>query len=84
MLLPLADVRAEPSGAISMHGAPALPEGFDHFPYANPAAPKGGRLTLSLTGTFDSLNPFITRGSAPPFLRANVFESLMVRSYDEP
>ncbi len=67
-----------------MHGAPALPEGFDHFPYANPAAPKGGRLTLSLTGTFDSLNPFITRGSAPPFLRANVFESLMVRSYDEP
>lgn len=76
--------RAEPAGAIAMHGEPALPEGFDHFPYANPAAPRGGRITLSLTGTFDSLNPFITRGSAPPFLRGNVFESLMVRSYDEP
>lgn len=67
-----------------MHGEPALPEGFDHFPYANPAAPKGGRMTLSLTGTFDSLNPFITRGSPTTFLRGNVFESLMVRSYDEP
>lgn len=76
--------RAEPASAIAMHGTPALPDGFDHFPYANPAAPKGGRLTLSVPGTFDSLNPFITRGSAPVFLRGNVFESLLVRSYDEP
>lgn len=70
--------------AIAMHGEPAYPDGFPHLPYANPEAPKGGRLTLSLTGTFDSLNPFIVQGSATPFLRGTVFESLMARSYDEP
>lgn len=70
--------------AIAMHGAPAYPDGFDHFPYVNPAAPKGGRLTLSLTGTFDSLNPFIVHGSATPFLRGTVVESLLARSYAEP
>ncbi|MEW6255732.1 MAG: extracellular solute-binding protein [Pseudomonadota bacterium] len=41
-------------------------------------------MTLSLAGTFDSLNPFIVRGSSTPFLRGTVFESLMTRSYDEP
>lgn len=70
--------------AIAMHGPPAYPDGFDHFPYVNPAAPKGGRLTLSLTGTFDSLNPFIVQGSATPFLRGTVTESLLARSYAEP
>ena len=29
-----------------MHGEPAEPPGFTHFPYANPDAPKGGRLVL--------------------------------------
>ncbi|MFG1464854.1 extracellular solute-binding protein [Xanthobacter sp. DSM 24535] len=75
---------AQTSHAIAMHGAPAYPEGFDHFAYANPAAPQGGRLTLSLPGTFDSLNPFIIMGSSTPFIRNNVVESLMVRGYDEP
>ena len=32
--------------------------------YANPAAPKGGRLTQGVLGTFDSLNPFIVKGLA--------------------
>ncbi|MEP9377737.1 extracellular solute-binding protein [Aquabacter sp. CN5-332] len=73
-----------PDHAIAMHGDAALPDGFDHFAYANPAAPKGGRLTLSVPGTFDSLNPFIVKGSATSFVRGNVVESLMVRSYDEP
>ena len=42
-----------------MHGAPALPEGFTRLPYADPAAPKGGRLIQGVLGTFDSLNPLI-------------------------
>ncbi|HWP14780.1 MAG TPA: extracellular solute-binding protein [Xanthobacteraceae bacterium] len=78
-----------------MQGAPALAAGFDHFGYANPAAPKGGRLTQGVLGTFDSLNPFIVRGLPPQGLRAPlvsannaisgyVVESLMVRGYDEP
>ena len=75
--------RAAP--AIAMHGAPALPEGFAHFPYADPAAPKGGRLRLCLLGTFDSLNPFnLKAGSTAQGLNTMVFESLMARSQDEP
>jgi peptide/nickel transport system substrate-binding protein len=85
----------EPRHAIAMHGEPALPAGFAHFPYANPDAPQGGRLTQGVLGSFESLNPFIIKGLPPQGLRAPlvsgsniisgyVVESLMVRSYDEP
>src|SRR5690606_14452947 len=47
-------------------------------------APKGGRLTLALSGTFDSLNPFIINGLAPSEIRTYVVESLLTRGYDEP
>lgn len=70
--------------AIAMRGTPALAPDFSALPYANPAAPRGGRLDLSLLGTFDSLNPFIVKGSAPGFVRGYVVESLMARSLDEP
>src|SRR3712207_4942852 len=50
---------------IAMHGEPALAPGFQHLPYADPLAPKGGRITLALQGTFDSLNPLIVLGVAP-------------------
>lgn len=81
--------RTPPAGAgeahaIAMHGAPAYPAGFSHFSYVNPAAPKGGQLTLSAPGTFDSLNPFVVRGSPTPVIRTYVVESLMARGYDEP
>ena len=52
--------------------------------YADPAAPKGGRLVQGVLGTFDSLNPFIVRGIAPQSIRGYVVESLMARGYDEP
>ncbi|PVB62813.1 extracellular solute-binding protein [Labrenzia sp. 011] len=75
--------------AISMHGSPAL--GPDEpFPYVNPAAPKGGSITLGVQGTFDSLNSFIVqggwtsaRGMREREMGNNVLESLMVRSYAE-
>jgi peptide/nickel transport system substrate-binding protein len=70
--------------ALAMHGEPALPEDFSHLPYADPAAPKGGRLIQGVLGTFDSLNPFIVRGIAPQSIRGYVVESLMTRGYDEP
>jgi peptide/nickel transport system substrate-binding protein len=73
------------SYAIAMHGDPALPANFDHFPYANPNAPKGGRITLGFLGTFDSLNPFnLEAGSTAQGLIGNVYQTLMARSYDEP
>ena len=86
---------AQPRHAIAMHGEPALPDGFSHFRYANPAAPKGGRMVQGVLGSFDSLNPFIVKGLPPSGARAPlvsasniisgyVVESLMVRGYDEP
>lgn len=80
---------AEQSHAIAMHGDPALPADFDHFPYADPNAPKGGRIDYAWIGTFDSLNPFIVQGDAARGMwdltfGNTVFETLMARSRDEP
>ena len=80
---------AEPSHAIAMHGDPALPADFAHMPYANPDAPKGGTINYAWPGTFDSINPFIVqgsgaRGSLDLVFGNNVFETLMMRSADEP
>lgn len=67
-----------------MHGLPALPADFANLPYANPQAPKGGRLSLAFQGAFDSLNPFNLRaGSAAQGLNGNIFQPLMARSHDE-
>lgn len=81
---------AAESYAIAMHGAPALPADFTHMPYANPDAPKGGRLIQGVIGTFDSLNPMIIRGVPVQqvrgygYERGYVYESLMARGNDEP
>ncbi|MCG6204303.1 extracellular solute-binding protein [Rhodopseudomonas sp. HC1] len=75
---------AQPSHAMAMHGEPALPADFTALPYANPDAPKGGRLVEGVLGTFDSLNPFIVRGLAVQRIRGYVVESLMARGNDEP
>jgi len=80
----IADGAAAQSYAIAMHGEPALPPDFTHMPYANPAAPKGGRLVQGILGTFDSLNPLIVRGIAVQQIRGFVVESLMARGNDEP
>jgi peptide/nickel transport system substrate-binding protein len=67
-----------------MYGDPALPPDFVSLPYANPDAPKGGRIIFGETGGFDSLNPHILKGNAPWGVQSHLFESLMGRSYDEP
>ncbi len=82
-------VEAAPAHAIAMHGEPALPPDFSHFPYANPDAPKGGTITYGLPGAFNSVNPFIIQGDGVRGLNdlelgMNVYEPLMARSYDEP
>lgn len=75
---------AEPRHGIAMHGEPALPQDFTHLPYANPDAPKGGQLRQAVTGSFDSVNPFIVKGSAAAGVRTYVFESLLGRNWAEP
>ena len=82
-------VLAAPQHGIAMHGEPALPADFDHLAYTNPDAPKGGRITYGFVGTFDSLNPFIVKGTSPRViwdesLGRNVWESLLTRNRDEP
>jgi peptide/nickel transport system substrate-binding protein len=69
---------------IAMYGEPALPPDFVSLPYANPDAPKGGRIVFGESGGFDSLNPFIVNGIAPAGLTAHTVETLMGRSFDEP
>ena len=82
---------AEPLYGISMHGTPALPAGFPHFPYVDPNVKKGGRLNFGVVGTFNNLNPFIVKGKRTtargmwdPELGFLVTEPLMMRSKDEP
>ena len=76
---------APPTHGIAMHGEPALPPDFSHLPYANPDAPKGGRLNLAYLGAFDSLNPYNIRAfSTAQGLNGNVYQTLMARSADEP
>jgi peptide/nickel transport system substrate-binding protein len=82
--VPTAVGAAEPSHGIAMYGEPALPPDFVSLPYAEPDAPKGGRIVLGETGGFDSLNPYILKGRAPWGVQAHVFETLMGRNWDEP
>lgn len=80
---PRAETRAA-DHAIAMHGEPALPKGFRHLPYADPDAPRGGRIVFALQGTFDSLNPLVVIGVAPDAVPRYVQQSLLYRSADEP
>lgn len=81
-------VFAEAQTSLAMHGAAKYPADFQHFDYVNPDAPKGGALKLGAGGTYDSLNPFIVRGTAALGLSTGylslIYEPLMARSADEP
>ena len=66
--------------AIAMHGEPKYGPDFEHFDFVNPNAPKGGTLRLSATGTFDSFNPFNSKGTPGP---AAGIETLLTQSDDE-
>ncbi|MCV6605400.1 MAG: ABC transporter substrate-binding protein, partial [Porticoccaceae bacterium] len=76
--------QADPKHGIAMYGDPALPADFDALPYVNADAPKGGRFIEGNTGGFDSLNPYVRKGTVPWQLRFFTSESLMGRSWDEP
>ncbi len=57
---------------------------FDSFDYVNSEAIKGGNITISAFGTFDSLNPFLLKSLSPAQLNNLMFDTLMTRSLDEP
>ena len=57
---------------------------FDSFDYVNKKSKKGGSITISAFGTFDSLNPFLLKSLAPAQINNLMFDTLMTRSLDEP
>ncbi|MGA0827569.1 MAG: extracellular solute-binding protein [Gemmobacter sp.] len=68
---------------VSTFGDLKYPEGFAHFDYVNPDAPKGGTFSTWAFGTFDSLSPYILKGNAA--IGSSIFfESLMSGTLDEP
>lgn len=72
--------------AYALWGQPALAADFTQLPYVNAQAPKGGELRLVSnlrTSTFDKYNPFTIRGSAPAYLSALMFDSLLEGSMAE-
>ena len=77
---------AQPRHGISVFGDLKYPEGFSHFDYVNPAAPKVGKLSLigpAPRDTFDSFNGYILKGD-PVQGYELMFDSLMARANDEP
>ena len=56
--------------------------GFEHLDYVNPDAPKGGEISIWAQGTFDSFNPYSSKGRAG-VLSTIGYESLLVGTADE-
>jgi len=64
-------------------------EGFDHFDYVDPKAPRGGLLRAGEIGTFDSFNNILNKGrvaAGVDFLGARnlLYDRLLEQAIDEP
>lgn len=68
--------------ADSLTEAPKYEEGFAHFDYVNPDAPKGGTMRLGTRGGFDTFNPILPKGNTAAGLGL-IYETLMTSSMDE-
>ena len=70
------------SHGISTFGGLNLPADFTHLPYVNPDAPKGGEISVWAFGTFDTMNPYTTKGRGAGLASAP-YESLLTGTADE-
>jgi microcin C transport system substrate-binding protein len=78
-------VRAETvitSHGISPFGDLKYPADFAHLDYVNPAAPKGGEISIWTSGGYDSLNPYSVKGRAAALASAP-YESILTGTSDE-
>jgi microcin C transport system substrate-binding protein len=64
------------SHGYSFYGDLKYAQGFKHFDYVNPQAPKGGTITLSQRGTFDGFNRWSWKSGKPEPNSGVVAESL--------
>ncbi|MRT14454.1 ABC transporter substrate-binding protein [Enterobacteriaceae bacterium RIT711] len=71
------------SYSFAVLGEPKYAINFTHFDYVNPAAPKGGDITLSAIGTFDNFNRYALRGN-PGVSTETLYDTLFTNSDDEP
>ena len=71
------------SYSFAVIGEPKYAINFTHFDYVNPAAPKGGNITLSSIGTFDNFNRYALRGNAA-VRTESLYDTLFTTSDDEP
>ncbi len=69
--------------SFALHGEPKYEDGFTHFDYVNPNAPKGGALRLHTIGTYDNFHRFALRGVAAAGSRDMLYDTLMTGSDDE-
>lgn len=74
---------AEPVHGLSVFGDLKYPPDFEHFDYADPAAIKGGSVTLGRVGSYDNLNPYILKGQAA-IGAGSIYDTLTARSNNEP
>ncbi len=77
-------LEAHGAHGVSIDGKLKYQPGFKQFDYVSEEAKKGGSLVLHALGSFDKMNPFTLKGSAPLGLNYFVFETLTVASLDEP
>lgn len=72
----------------SLMGESKYGKDFQRYDYVNPDAPKVGTLNGVASGSFDSLNPYIVRGTPAaglaPFGGGLLYDTLMEQSIDEP
>lgn len=72
----------------SLMGDSKYGQDFRHYDYVNPDAPKGGVLNSTASGTFDTFNPYIVRGTPAAGLASFggglLYDTLMEQATDEP
>ena len=84
LLTCLLPIRSHAAHGISIDGNLKYPKDFSRFEYTSPEARIGGTLVLHDLGSYEKMNPFTLKGSAPHGLSPYVFETLAVPSLDEP
>ena len=81
--LPIAAVaETTRSWTLSEFAEPLYAHAPAHLPYANPDAPKGGRIVLGEFGSFDTLNFHVAKGDWPSSIGL-LYDSLMESTEDE-
>ena len=70
------EVKMIKSHGYSFYGDLSYPADYPHFSYVNPDAPKGGEISISTLGTFDSMNPYSRKGRGGA-LSYMMYESLL-------